>query len=178
MVSTAVAASMVVAGFTVAGRPSTGVVGTDMMTDSAVAANSMVEADGMVKDSAVALRFAAGVDSIVSHLRMEGASSTVGAASMVAAGPTEEAAGSCSSILLSHSNGWQPKLPAVSYFHSLKFWQKGKTFNTENAEEHKEDLQVSRAYTVTAIVANFECSHLSPANCNLPPETRHLARTI
>jgi len=69
------------------------------------------------------------------------------------------------------------KVASRFHFLSLKFWQKGKAFNSENAEEHKEDLQVSRAYTVTAIVANFECSQLSPANCNLPPETRQLAKS-
>jgi hypothetical protein len=54
---------------------------------------------------------------------------------------------------------------------SPKFRHKGKTINTEsteNAEDHKEYLQVFRAYLVTANVAIFDCSHLLPATCNLP----------
>jgi hypothetical protein len=49
---------------------------------------------------------------------LRAADSTAVAGFAVAAHPTEGAAGSCYSILLSHLNGWQPMLPAVFFF----FW--------------------------------------------------------
>ena len=129
-------ASMV-AGTMVDGAATTVAVGTETMTDSVVAGNSVAKADGRVvvgsvgtgapavaeNSIAVAASRAAGSVEVTGFMvaasPTEAAIVEVSAAmadSMVVEDPTEGAAGSCYSILLSHLNGWQLMLPAVFLF--------------------------------------------------------------
>jgi hypothetical protein len=69
---------------------------------------------------AAALLFAAADSGVLPRREVvAGSMAAVGlreAGSTAVAHPTEGAAGSCYSILLSHLNGWQPMLPAVFFF--------------------------------------------------------------
>jgi hypothetical protein len=130
-------------------------IGTDMKEDSAVTGNSMVKVDSMEngdsmeKGSAAGPLYAAVAESIVSHRHM------AEAVSAVAAGPTEEAAGSGFSIFLSQLNGWQLRLPAVCIFNRHNFNKKFKSWSRgiiTTAARFKENFHLLRVDLIAANV--------------------------
>jgi hypothetical protein len=101
--------------------------GTETVTDSVIAGNSVAKVIGVVivdsagtKDSTAAENPVAASTEVTSFTVAVGSTAeavaevhAAGADSMVGASPTEGVADSRYSNLLSHLNGWQPMLPAV-----------------------------------------------------------------
>jgi hypothetical protein len=79
-------------------------------------ADSMAKAAGMAVVGSAGTQASMEVTGFMAVVASAAATaSTVAAGSTAEVGHTGEATGSCYSILLSHSNGWQPNLPAVFF---------------------------------------------------------------